>query len=123
MSKHKRGSIHNIALLDHRVARPIGNDIPRICEPNRDVGVDVPNFVLHSLDHRGQRVSLQVLAVDVLGADSDSDDLVGVFREGLGESVRFVLEQVVGTGRPDSNDGLGPGRLERGRERLERIAL
>lgn len=59
----------------------------------------------------------------MLGADCDSEDLVAVLREGLGESVRLILEQVVGTSRPDPNDGFGPGRLERGSERLECIAL
>ena len=121
--KYKRGSIHNIALLDRRVTRPIGNNIPRICESNRGVGTDGPNFVLHSLDHPGQLVPRQFLSIDVLGADGDSEDLVGVFREGLGESVRLILEQVVGASRPDPNDGFGPGRLERGGERLECIAL
>jgi len=97
--------------------------IPGVCEADRGVWAYSLNLVLHSLDHRCKLGTGQLLAVDMFGADRDAEDLAGVIFEAFYDGVSFFLEDVSFAGRPDSNDRLGVGALERREQRLKCVAL
>jgi hypothetical protein len=86
--------------------------IPGVCKADWGIRAYILSLVLHGLDHVSKLGSRQFLAVDVFGADSDAEDLVGVFPEPFNGCVSLLLEDVAFTGRPDSNDRLRVGALE-----------